>query len=566
MLENLAIHNFGIMADSVIDWEPGLNVVTGESGAGKSLLVEALDTVLGARATADRIGPWDDAARIRASFRVGAQHPVWQAAAAWGLEPDEVLIVQREWGRDGRSLFRVQGRPVPAAAVRELADCGLMELSGQHQHQRWLRPHALTGWLDEAGGLEGLRAAVEEAWAAWRQAVEALEELRGQAPDPATVEAWRETVAEIGQAGLSPDEEARLEDEIRRLRAARRLMEGYAAFRGNLEGDGDSPGAEAALAEAARALAALAGVDPALAPAQALLEGALADVEEARRQAGEWYANLDLDPSRLEALEARLDRIARLKRRYGPTVEAVLAAGEEARRRLEAWENRAWEERQAQRREAAAADRYREAAAALAAAREEAARRLEPELQRLVRAMGMEHALVELVLEAAEPGPRGTEEPVLRFSANRGQPLRPFQKVASGGELARLGLALTVSGAGGGGEPLVFDEVDSGTSGHGARQVAALLAALARTRQVIVVSHQAVVASRAGAHYHVDKLAQEGRTRSQVRRLEPAERVTEIARMLSGDTTEASLRHARELLVLAAAGEEDAKPGATTNG
>ncbi|HEY1331742.1 MAG TPA: DNA repair protein RecN [Actinomycetota bacterium] len=540
MLEELHVAGLGVIRDASLDFSPGLNVLTGETGAGKTLVTVALALAIGARGTSELARADGPGPAVEARFAppdAGGDLGEWTE--------DGTLVLARSLRPDARGSARAGGRLVPVSTLASLGS-KLVEIHGQHQVERLLNPSAQTEFLDRFAGPEHLRLLAE-----YRVAHEQLLHVRGrlEALDGRTREREREKdllgyqVAEIEAAGLEPNEPQVLAAESSRLANAERLQ-------GLADGASFALGGDEAavdrLRQAAQALEAAAALDPSAADASARAAALVAEADDLAGIVRAYRDGVDADPARLAAVEERLHLIRDLERKYGDGVEAIVAFGREARDRLAGLEGDEGErmglreevERLAARQDALASRVGKDRAAAA------------PDLAEAVtaelRELGLPGGRIDVTLESLGlSGPDGGERAVFVFAAGPGQPPRPLAKVASGGELSRTMLACRSVLADLDDIPtLVFDEVDAGIGGRAAVAVGRRLAALARTRQVVVVTHLAQIASRADRHFVVTK--SEGA--AAVRALDAGERPEELARMLSGSVNDVSLAHARELL------------------
>jgi DNA repair protein RecN (Recombination protein N) len=552
MLRELRIRNFALIDTVTIPFGPGLNVLTGETGAGKSILIDAILLVRGARAQTEVIRTDQESATVEAVFEVAAHAPAAAALDEAGLAADEgQVVIRRELSRSGRHRAFVNDSPVTVALLERLGDL-LVEVHGQHEHQRLLEPASQLDLLDRFADAEESRRRVADLVAKFRAARDEVERARAGERDRAQREdLLRFQVSELDAARLAPGEEEALRGERRRLQNAERLTTGLATVQRLL--DEDAEAVVHRLARAARGLHDLARLDPEFAKAVEPLEGAQAHVEDALATLRALREGLEVEPGRLEAVDERLDALTRLKRKYGETEEAMLAFRDAAARDLDRLARHDELLAESERTLGELRGELAGAAEALADRRAAAARRLAPEAQREIRALGMERALFEVALErlpAEEVSARGLDRVELRLSANPGEPPRPLARVASGGELSRVMLALkTVLARDDRVPTMIFDEVDAGIGGRVAGVVAQKLAALASGRQVLCVTHLAPIAARAHHHVRVEKRVRGGRTKVAVAPLASPERVEEVARMLAGETvTEIARGHARELL------------------
>jgi DNA repair protein RecN (Recombination protein N) len=557
LIETLRISGLAIVEQAELEFGPGLNVLTGETGAGKSIVLSALALLAGGRASGRGLRD-DGESVVEAVFRTDC-HPDLEAELSdRELSGDDHELVVRRSIAKGRGRVRISGQLVPASTLAELF-AGRLEISSQHDSQALLRSEVHGRLLDRKGGLDAKREAVAEGCRALREIADEIEALRGQERDRAQRRDFLAyQVGEIDEAKLEPGQIEELQTARGRLAHAERLRGDGGGALARISGDaatGDG-GAADALVEAAHTLEDLARVDPAFG---ALSERAAAAGAEAREVAIDLERHLDgieADPSRLEQIEERLHRVEQLQRKYGASVEAVLRHREEAAAELEALDGA--DERVSELEQAAsdrAASLARDAAA-LSKARSRTAGKLAREVEQALRELAMPHARFEVALPALDPpegfpsGPSGLEAPEFRFCANRGEALQPLRRVASGGELSRAFLAIKQAlREQGAGMVLVFDEVDAGIGGEVADKVGACLAELASVHQVLCITHLAQIAAHADAHFRVVKQERKSGTRARVERLDADGRVDEIARMAGGARPGAAAReYARELL------------------
>jgi DNA repair protein RecN (Recombination protein N) len=555
MLTQLSIRNFALVEELAIEFGPGFNVLTGETGAGKSVLIDALSSALGERQSGDVVRSGTDRALIEAVFEVGAA--AGAPLAEWAEEGS--IILGREISATGRSVYRINGRMCTAAAVRAVA-AGLLDLHGQHEHQSLLDADRHADYLDNWAGADLLAAKrrVLALHAELREVARQREALRRSERETAQrLDLYRFQMEEIDAAALTAGEEEALDASRLLLANAEKL---HTATGGVMESLGQGePCATDLLAAAAVELGAVAAIDPRLAAVAELVESAAVAAQEATRDLRAYHESVEFNPERLQQVMERLDLLRRLKRKYGETVEEIL----DHRRRIAV--------------EIAGLEGAEEHDAALAASQEALARELAVVAARVwegrraaaVRFSGLVAThLAELAMEGTrfetgvETGDAGAWErgaaAVLGrieflISPNPGEPLRPLAKIVSGGELSRVMLALkSVMATASPVHCLVFDEIDVGVGGRTAAVLGRKLAALAETNQVLCITHLPPIASRAATHFHVRKRAAAGRTRVEVRRLQGDSRVAELARMLGGAEATAT-RHAEQLLAEAGA-------------
>lgn len=539
--------NVGVLEHVEMALEDGLTVITGESGAGKSLVMSAIDAGLGARVSGEQVGPFGNRARIRLTFEVSGDHGVWDLLAPWDITQDDIIVLQREWGSDGKSVLRVQGQPVPVTMVREALGT-LVDVAGQHEHQRLLKPEHARVWLD--GFLDPtLLKDTAEAYRRWRLREQERGELRQLLGDETGLARMREEYQDLEDLDARSGEDTDLQDAVERLAHGERLAETYQRVVSLLDGT-DGGSVSALLAEAYRGLEEAGRHDPASREAAALLNGAVAAVDDVRHQVWALAERLELDSGRLGELRARLDRLARAKRRFGCDLEGLVALRQRYREALARADEAEWQDHQLQQRVEEALNHYHEAATALHEARLQTSERVAREVTEVLGQLDMGKARVALVLTDGPATAHGRDKVEWWFGAHGPDDLRPLARTASGGELARVTLALRVVQQEGG--ALLLDEVDTGLGGHAARQVARLLTRLAKTQQVVAVSHQAVVAAAARQHWHVRKQERGSGVSTEVVCLNDADRIQEVARMLSGSADATAMNHARQILERAA--------------
>jgi DNA repair protein RecN (Recombination protein N) len=557
MLTSLYVRHFAVVEAAEIAFGPGLTVVSGETGAGKSLLVDALLLLAGARADSAMVRAGSDRAELAAEFDL-ADLP---EARAWltreELDEDGACQLRRVVRTEGSSRAWINGRPVNAGQLGELAGL-LVEIHGQHEHQALLsRAHQLA-LLDAYAGNEALATQVRELAVQWRELGARIRRLSGGEDRERRLELLRHELGELEKWALPADELAELEASHRRLANAGRLAEGVAGVAELLDGDSEFA-LRRALGRAHAELAKLAELDGRLAPLLELLDGAAIQLGETADGLGRYAQDVDLDPERFAEVDDHLARLHELGRRHRLPVAELHDRLTALRGELEELEGAgdALDEL-ASRRERVRAD-YAKAAAALGKARQTAASRLGKEVSALMGELGMAGGVLQVALEPAEgdePDAQGRERCELLVSANPGQPPRALRKVASGGELARISLAIEVATLGKDSiGTMVFDEVDTGIGGAVAEVVGQKLRALGTRRQVLCVTHLPQVAAQGHAHLRVSKHSEDDATRTRIDALDAAGRRDELARMLGGvEITRETRAHAKKMLEQAQAG------------
>ena len=547
MIAELRIRDLATIDDVTLALGEGLNVLSGETGAGKSMLVDALGLLLGGRAESGLVRPGAAKTIVEGALEVNGA--ALRRLEELGLDADEHrVVVRREVSAEGRSRAWVNGSPTTNAVLADLGAL-LVDLHGQHETESLMRTEAQRDILDAFADADGDRAAVAEAHgavSALRREMTSLERRRDEVRRRADY--LRHVVAEIDRAKLRPGEDARLEQEARRLGQASTLS-GHAARLAEALGDADG-GAQDALTRAERALSALERVDDAVADWRELLEAARANLDELARSAGAYADEVQDDPERLAAVERRRDVLFGLMQKYGVDVEAVLAARAEAAAELDVLDTADLDLRSLAARRDAAEAALAQSAAVLSGRRRQAAEKLARAVNRWLPRLGLPGGRLSVVLEPlSEVQSHGAEGVTFQVQLNAGIEARPLAKVASGGERSRLMLALKVVLARQDAVPsLVFDEVDQGIGGEVGAQVAEALGEVAARHQVLVITHLPQIAARADQHLVVTKRPRGGIATSDVVRVLGEDRVLEIARMLGDTEGDAARRHARALL------------------
>jgi DNA repair protein RecN (Recombination protein N) len=552
MLGYLQVRDFAIIDAVEVEFGEGLTALTGETGAGKSILVDAVLLALGGRAAADAVRHGAERAEITATFDVtdNADARAWLAAQS--LDGDDEIILRRVVGADGRSRCFVNGQALPAQVVRELGAL-LIDIHGQQEFLSLVRRDAQRRLVDEHGDLEGLLAPVRDSAGEWRRLAREHERLAGAAQERGSrLELLRYQVGELEALALEPGEVESLAEEQSRLANRGRLAEATRAAL-SLAYEADGADAHAVASRAASQLRAAVAIDPALAGPLRMLEDAVIALKESASELSAYLESLDVDPRRQDWVERRVAAIEELARKHRVEPPALAAQLASLTAELAALENSEIVLSDLQRRLAEARARYDTAAAALSKARRKAAAGLASSVTSLMALLGMPGGRFEIEVTPgadADPSPEGNDEVAFLVSANPGQPVKPVARVASGGELSRISLAVQVAAAHGSARTcMIFDEVDAGVGGAVAEMVGRQLAALGRRGQVLCVTHLAQVASQADHQVRVSKITDGRSSRMTVAELTAAERVEELARMLGGvEITRKARDHAREML------------------
>ena len=554
MLAELHVSNFAIIEDLQLVFHPGFNVLTGETGAGKSIIIDAIELLLGGKSSQEMVRSGERIARVEGIFDLSGERAA--KVQAWLLaheldDEDAQIILAREVRRGGRSVARINGRAVAQALLAELGDM-LVDIHGQGEHLSLLKPRTHIDLLDEYAGASPVRAEVARLVSELRRVQRELAQLRQGAREIARrLDLLAYQVQEIEDAGLSPGEDELLESERRRLANAEALMSESAALETLLtEGEVESPAALDILGLAIAHLQKLARLDPSLEPLTAQAEALFEGVSDLAREISAYAAGLEFDPSRLSEVEERLALITQFKRKYGDAIEDVLAFGDQARAELALLADSETRTEDLEAREEALLRAIGREAKALSLARQEAAIALARAVEQELAALRMAGTQFQVAITQREDvggcyvddarlafDATGIDRVQFLVSANPGEPLRPLAKVASGGETARLMLALkNVLSLADETPTLIFDEIDQGIGGRVGAIVGQKLSTLARTHQVLCVTHLPQIAAYADKHLLVTKIVVGDRTVSQLHTLKGEERVAELAAMLGADS------------------------------
>lgn len=556
MLKSLTVWNFALLEHVQVEFQPGLNILTGETGAGKSILIDSLGAVLGARMSADMVRSGCDWLRVEAVFSLedeslGLHELLTQQAID---DSDKELIITRQLTRAGRSTALVNGCHVTLAVLRQIG-AYLVDIHGQNENLALLKEenqfHLLDGYDPDVA--EAL-AAYECVYREWREKKKAYAEKQQASREYAQrldMLHWQDK--EISEANLKPGEDEQLESDIRKLSHAEKIVgsveESYQFLEG---GGGNGLGVLPALSQVKKDLEEIGRFDDALANAQKMVEEAYISLQEASYELRDYGESVEFSPERLDQLQSRMDVIYRLCKKYGATLEDVLAHQAKVEQELTEIENYDEDIAALEKEIAALEEKLGRKAAELTRLRTTAANDLSSAIEEQLFALGMPKARFHIRVEQAEDyGANGRDDVAMFFSANPGEAEKPLQKVASGGELSRIALAIkTVASSRDSSVPsMVFDEIDTGIGGRTAQMVAERIALVAQYKQVLCITHLPQIACMADAHLYISKRTVEGTTATQIRPLSERERISEIARMASGaDMTTASLDNAREMV------------------
>ena len=551
MLVELHVENFAVIERVRVRFHHGLNVLTGETGSGKSMIVDALALLFGGRASPEMVRSGAARAHIAGIFEIPDSAAIHSLLEQAGIEAEEnELLIEREILASGKSRAFAGSRPVTAALLRDLAP-HLGDIHGQHDQQLLFQADAQRDMLDASAAIDTTRTAT--LFREWRQTSAELEELdRAGQESLRLADLWNFQRKEIEAAALKAGEDAELENESRVLSNVARLQESAAAAYNVLYDDEGS--ALAQLKLATRKLDELARIDESLAGALETLKPASIAVDEVSFTLRDYLGRLESDPKRLDAVQSRLANIEKLKRKYGSSIEEILAFLEQVRASLAKVDNAGERRAELERRRAALAAEFETAAAGVTAARRKAAADLAKRVQSELASLAMKNAVLRIAIEPAAWSESGADAVEFRISANAGEEPRPLDRVASGGELSRIALAIKTCATASqkskaAPRTLVFDEVDAGVGGTAAEAVGRRLKKLSAGSQVLCVTHLPQIAGFGDHHYSVEKREIKGRTIAEIEELAGEARTQEIGRMLSGSRiTPEALKHAEQLI------------------
>ncbi|UHA72888.1 DNA repair protein RecN [Paenibacillus sp. 481] len=567
MLVALSIRNLAVIESIQLQFHQGFHVLTGETGAGKSIIIDALGLIGGARGSADFVRYGTERAEVEASFDMPIDHPVWDTIQQLGIhaEREELLIIRRELSVQGKSLCRINGNMVNLTMLREIGEM-LINIHGQHEHQSLLKVDKHLDWLDAYGGSE-LTAKKEhyrEAYGCFMALQRELEQLKQTSQQAyQMLDLYRFQIEELSGAKLQVGEDESLSEERRKLANAEKLMDTVSTAYEKVYGQGALDSVSVALSKLEEVLA----YDTVhFQPIIEQLQSAFYQLEDVAFQLRDYRAGIEFNPARLDQIEDRLDALHSLKRKYGSTVEDMLQYLLHIQSETDKIENK---DERIEKMEREAAERLVglvKRAQTLTDARRELADELTGRIEQELKHLHMERTRLDVRLDKLQGAngyevdgvsvrftKQGWDDAEFLISPNPGEPLRPLHKIASGGELSRIMLALKTIFAEVDRIPvLVFDEVDTGVSGRAAQAIAEKLAEVARSGQVFAITHLPQVACMADHQYYIEKQVRDDRTSTQVTELNEDGRVTELARMLGGvEVTEKTLHHAQEMLKLA---------------
>ncbi len=552
MLVELVVENLAVVERLRVRFHAGLNALTGETGSGKSLVVDALGLLFGGRASTGLIRAGAPRLFVSGRFELPDGPGLTAMLDAAGIEiEDGELLLEREITANGKSRAYAASRPVTVAFLRDVAPF-LGDIHGQHDQQRLFSSESQRSVLDENLPDPGLLSAVSDSYSSWRASTAALDELdRTEKEKLRLADLWTMQRNEIEALDLTAGEDTELENESSVLKNVARLSEqATAAYESLSESDSS---AATRIAASLKRLEDAARLDAKLQPVVDLLKPAYIAVTEAAHELRHYLGHLEADPKRLETVETRLAQIERLKRKYGNSIQEILAFLDQVRNQIEAVENASARREQLQFQIREKESTYRAAAVRLREARQKSARKLEKQVEAELASLAMKGTRFRISISDAPPSSNGMDSVEFLVAANVGEDPKPLDKVASGGELSRIALALktcmTTHAASPKRRTLVFDEVDAGVGGAAAEAVGLRLKKISSADQVLCVTHLAQIAGFADHHYFVSKRETKGRTVAELVELSTEDRVREVGRMVSGQQlTDEALQHARKLI------------------
>ena len=551
MLSQLYIENIAVIRQATIDFQQGFHVFTGETGAGKTILISAINAVLGGRVFREIIRTGETRATVSALF-TEIPEPLCDRIAALGYPPeDHQLLVQREIDLSGKGQCRLDGRPATAAMLREVCSL-LIDIHGQHDNQELLSAEKHLGFLDSFGEYPQELAAYTAAYEKMCDCAARLDKLQmDESYKLQRMDILQFQLKEIGDAKLTDGEEEQLAEQQKRIRNAERITEALGAVYTLLNGDGEElRGALEALEEVSSELDTAAKYMPEFEEYGEKLSDAYYMLEELSSRARDTLEDADFDPRQLNTIEARLDTIYKLKKKYGGSIAEILAYYDKISEEYQSLELSDELTARLQRELDEANLALRTAAEALTARRLAAAAEFSEQVEVELKYLDMAGVKFSITRREKPYGPTGADEMEFMICTNTGEEAKPLAKIASGGELARIMLAIkNVLAEKDGIGTIIFDEVDTGVSGRAAQKIGKKLAEVARHRQVICVTHLAPVAACAAHHYRIYKTVEDGRTFTRVEELTRPQRVQELARIMVGEgITESALKSAEEML------------------
>lgn len=546
MLRELYIKNVAVIEDAGISFEGGLNVLTGETGAGKSIIIDSINMILGERTSKDYVRFNADKARVQAVF--DADEKISELCGELGADAEDgTVILTREITAEGKSTARINGMVVPLSAMRTLAGL-LINIHGQHDNQALLMPSRHVEFLDEYAGAGEALGEYENIYRRLKEVRARIHELTvGEKEKAERADLLRYQVDEIDAAELTVGEEEELSGIRDEILNAEKIADGAMRAYGLLYESEGAGCAYDAIAAAISYLEPVSGYSGVLSDACAALNEASYTIEDAAHSIRDYAGTVEFDKAALDETEQRLELIGKLKRKYGADIEKILEYRSKAAAELEGLDNLDDTISRLEQEELLLSEELQKAAGKLSALRKKAASELEDKITAALHELNMEHAVFGVSVEETEPSANGADDIQFMIRTNSGEPMKPLTKIASGGELSRTMLALK-SVLSDGVDTLIFDEIDTGVSGMAAKKIAVKLFEISVGKQVLCITHLPQLASMADHHFLIEKTSDETSARTTVRELDEDGRIAETARLTGGDITPASENHASELL------------------
>jgi len=546
MLRELYINNVAVIEKAQIGFKDGLNVLTGETGAGKSIIIDSINMILGERSSRDFVRYHAEKARVQAVFDVNCDAA--RLCEELGAEAeDDTVILTREITAEGKSTARINGTVVPLASMRALASL-LINIHGQHDNQALLSPSRHVEFLDEYAGASEVLSEYRRYYTSLKEIRNRINELcDGEREKTERADLLRYQIDEINGAELTVGEEEELCSIRDEIINAEKIADGAMRAYGLLYGSDGTGCAYDAIATALSVLEPVTGYSPALSEAYSAITEASYTIEETAHTIREYADSVEFDKAALEETEQRLDLINKLKRKYGSDIEKILSYCKSAEEELSLLDNLDDTIESLKAEESAVFEKMTDAAKRLSALRKKAAAVLDEKITASLHELNMEHAVFAVSVEDADFNGNGADEVQFMIRTNGGEPMKPLTKIASGGELSRTMLALK-SVLSDNVDTLIFDEIDTGVSGMAAKKIALKLFEISKNKQILCITHLPQLASIADHHFLIEKVSENESAKTSVNELDSGGRISEVARLTGGDITEASVNHATELL------------------
>ena len=553
MLKTLSVWNFALIENANIEFDEGLNILTGETGAGKSILIDSLGVALGSRANGQYIRNGCDELKVEAVFQINSQDKVIAVLEDLEIEADDdTLIITRKITKSGKNSIIVNGSHITLNSLKKIGSA-LIDVHGQNENLALLKENSPYKLIDNSSeDISTALADYQKLYRVWHAQLKLLDNKKKSAIENdqrLDMLQWQEN--EISEANLKPGEDQELEEEVRRLSNAENIVQNLSEACNLLDGE-DDLNIMSSLARIESNLHNASRYDKSLSEALDMLEGASITLHELSSELHSYENKFDFSPDRLDELQERLEKIHLLKKKYGATIEEILERHEKIKQELSSIENFDEDVQLIQERINKVESQARKRAEQLAKVREKSAQKLSEAIEKELRSLGMKKARFMIAVEPTETMTlNGSDEVNMLFSANAGEEMQPLSKVASGGELSRLALAIKTIDAGNddSATTMVFDEIDTGLGGLTANAVAECIAKVAKYKQVLCITHLAQIACMADVHISINKQTIDDRTVTNITRLVDFDRIKEIARMASGvDATPASVENAKEMI------------------